>query len=467
MQLTLLKGQVPECKICKALLDKKGFNEDELSGYVHNALQELNGPEKATAEVHDEQPGEELEKEKECQGQQGDEKEAPGSQKEDIQVDVLGPFEYVERFRPHIELLEPGTLGRKLPYRCNLCKTGGYPNGKIGDFCTPRAMIGWVDRHCKTHLHQKMLARFEAAKENAGLPPEPAEKFVDCQGIFLDDKMTAGHLYEIRREFDIWATYANIKRFARHSYVKDQNRDTWCIHAQKCKKTCEPTLSGEPICRECLSLGKAKAVWRTVLKFAWKYWPARWLTAKLFHSEEAHAELEQEIRQSGSFIADPVRMEQLMTMPLWQLQQVVRSSWECVPDDWATDASRDFVQICIKPALRINVQTVPKNLAHVAAAFSAAIASGRANEAESANLRIALGCLDGRMDDHPFLQGVALQCLRMVERERRGIESRAGRRGNETCFESELVRDAGLSMAINAGNKRLAQKLLGGIFYFI
>ena len=442
MQTALIQGDDWECQICKTLLSKRGFKNEDLQKNIVEAI-ELG---KTTVDQGHTAAAQE--------GQAAESPEVPeGQLVEECQVDEMDAFEYMKQFSPHIELLEAGTLGRKLPFKCHLCKTRGFPQGKIGDLCNINCMRSFIDRHVKSRKHQDALAAFN--QEAAGPVMEP------CEGVWLDDPGTSGHLYEIRREFDVWAKLANIKRFARHSYQHDANRDTWHLRAQKCQHECERLAEEGPVvCRECMNLGKCKSVSKTVMKFSYKFWPARWLSARLWHTQDAVRELETEIRESGSYKADPARFEQLMNLNLWQLQQVVRAGWESSPEDWATEASRDFLQICVRPCLLTNVQTVPKNLVDVAARFSAALASGRANDADAVNIRIAAACLDGRMDEHPFLQGVALQCLRMVEKNRRGIETMSGRRSLESAKEADLIRQAGLTMAINCGNKRLAQKLL-------
>ena len=437
-QIKLMNGEPTTCGVCRTMLENKKFNQDPLDVAMEEAVQ--------TGRVR----SLDVQDVKDVGGPPGNSEEQDKQDEEDPD-----PFAYARKFAPIITLLPPGEFGKTYPFRCNLCKTKSQNLGKVGDLCAAKAssVEYFLDKHLKSAKHQEELQKHLAGDQH--------DEQVECEGLLLSDQRAAGQLYDLREEFATWTRFANLQRFARHSYKYDANRKSWRIHAAQCLQSCEADGAGRKMCHECAKLGKASAIAKTVLKFAWKYWPARWLNTRLFHSKDALDELEVEILQSGANKADPVRMQEILGLDLWKLQQVVAAGWDSVTHESSTQAHKEFLAICIKPSIQLNVQSVPSDFQDVIARFSAALKSGRANEADSVNLRIAAAALDGRLDNHPLLQGISLQCLRLLDKQRRGIEGMTGRRSNETAKEAQLIEDAGLTFAINSNNKQLALQLLG------
>jgi len=74
------------------------------------------------------------------------------------------------------------------------------------------------------------------------------------------------------------------------------------------------------------------------------------------------------------------------------------------------------------------------------------------------SVKLASQAISGRLNGHPLIQGLSLQCYRMMEKADRGIFTLAGRRGAETELEKSLIHDAGIQLAVAAGNKALAMQ---------
>ena len=86
-------------------------------------------------------------------------------------------------------------------------------------------------------------------------------KKVDCQGLSIDDAETAGRLWVYRNEFSLWASVANFKSCARHTYFHDANAGTWIVRSAECEKeTLESEEMERNVCSACLSLGAAHSV---------------------------------------------------------------------------------------------------------------------------------------------------------------------------------------------------------------
>lgn len=80
-------------------------------------------------------------------------------------------------------------------------------------------------------------------------------------------------------------------------------------------------------------------------------------------------------------------------------------------------------------------------------------------ELEDLNLKIMKGIVAGRLDQNPFIQGLLVACLRVAEKEERGVLSLRGRKPGSSETETCLVQEAAVTFAVAGGNKELASKL--------
>ena len=279
-----------------------------------------------------------------------------------------------------------------------------------------------------------------------------------CQGINVSDPSSGDVLYPLRESFHLWATMANFAENAKHRYSYDASDGSWTIISGDCMGVAVATrgnIQGRKVCPQCLLLGKPKQVVRTVCRFMMKYYMAQLLSCQLFHGQAALAELEEQIRAGAFYKKYAVRMSSLMKLPALQKQQYVRASW--LKDHTGTKAVKDFVAIVVKPCLQVNVNSIPDQLAEISARFTCILAGGRASEQDMIDLKLASSVISGRLQGHPLIQGLALQCHRKLEKEERGVGMQ-GRRSSHTELEAYLIRDAGVQLAIAAGNSTLARE---------
>lgn len=195
---------------------------------------------------------------------------------------------------------------------------------------------------------------------------------------------------------------------------------------------------------------------RTVMKFARKYFAAQLLNAKLFCGEQDLAECRQEIHSSALYINGDKILHQVLELHTHRLQQWVRGSF--LSDSNQTDALKKFIAIVVKPAITVNVDGVSEKLVETMNRFIVILTGTEATEADATNLKIACSAMRGELDMHPLIQGLALQARRQVNKRLRGIETMAGRRSAESQREADLISDAGLTLAMHAGNTALAKE---------
>ncbi|CAK9004757.1 Hypothetical protein SCF082_LOCUS8319 [Durusdinium trenchii] len=349
------------------------------------------------------------------------------------------PEDWLMKF-DFLEVLQPGDYGRKAPVRCKLCTSRKQPNGKVLEVHVMKikSVKHFLGQHFSSSSHQKNLAIHEGRDAlDQGLR-------VKCPGIDVDDKDCAGHLYTYREEFKLWVQMSNLKELAKHSYSFDASKGTWRARASSCEEQFESQSPEDVVCKECLKLGAAHSIARHVVKFSIKYYLANLLSCRIFQGAEAVEELLAKIKANPIYLRDPPYMENLLALKTNKLQQYVRASWLSTPLTGANQALISFVNSIVKPALNVCVHSVPENFVDVIGRLTACIASGESGESTIGTMKMASAILKGDLENHPLLHGITLQCLRRIDKEKRGITTMAGRRSTESQMEADLIADAGL-----------------------
>lgn len=198
---------------------------------------------------------------------------------------------------------------------------------------------------------------------------------------------------------------------------------------------------------------------RTVCKFAQKYFMAKLLHARLFGGQEAASEIVKDYKKTKVYQRDSEQQDKILALNCGKLQQLVRGAWQCINDRHMTHMQSEFIDTIVRPALRVNVGTVSANFAEVIGKFSACIASGECSESDLASMRLAAACVDGTLDRHPLVQGLAFACLRKVKKMDLGIFTMQGRRdAGTTAREAQLIQDAGMQLSVLSGSKAMMQE---------
>lgn len=162
------------------------------------------------------------------------------------------------------------------------------------------------------------------------------------------------------------------------------------------------------------------------------------------------------IRSSPLCASGDGKIRELLELDCGKLQYWVRTSWLC--DGTGNKQLENYVASCVRPAVKCNLASVPKNMQEITAKFEAIIRGGLASEEDIASFKVACAAAKGELAMHPLVLGLSLQCHRLVEKETRGICHMQGRRSKESPHEAALIADAGLSLAIAGANMSLARQ---------
>lgn len=367
------------------------------------------------------------------------------------------PFAWARTLYPTISLLPPGSHGKRLPYRCNLCKTRTWPQGKVGELSKPKkkSIKHFIKQHLKSSAHQRRVREMHKLEA----PPVPDRQLVPCEGLGVDDPQVSGALLKYSREFSIWAPMTSSK-FQKNIYYKDDSGG-WCCRASNCSEMCQRVATRErQVCEECLKLGSGHGVVRTLRRFAMKYYAAKLLNARVFLGHEETRAVQDEITSSQLHIDNKQNVNKLMTLKTCELQQFVRHCFLSANENCKNEVFDSFVATVVKPALRCATENIPETLMEVASRFSVCLSSGEASEQDLLNMKLAAASLSGKLEAHPLIQGLSLQVYRRMEQRERGVEEGRGRRSHETELEKSLIAEAGIQLAAAAGNPSLV-KLFG------
>ena len=135
-----------------------------------------------------------------------------------------------------------------------------------------------------------------------------------------------------------------------------------------------------------------------------------------------------EIQSSILWQSGDAKLKELVALDTSKLQVWVRASF--LSEHCQTKSLQQFVNSIVRPALRCNVSTVPGQLADVLGRFTAIIQGSSASEEDIANMKIASAAIKGDLSAHPLVQGLALQCRRMIEKQSRGLTNMVGRKAS-------------------------------------
>lgn len=253
MQVKLISGDEITCKACLALLKTHNFDPEVLKCAINAAK---TGETLPVLQDPQNQPEEQEQVEKlEIESDKGKKQKKNGknqAEQEPLQDGNNACLEFVQQYAPWIELLAPGSFGKKIPYRCKACPTKCQPLGKVGDLTQWKvwAVKHFLTQHTNTPTHINNVNRLEGTEKSV-------EK-VDCEALCIEDEDTAGKLFLYRHEFQLWASIANFQDNAKHKYWQDGNQNAWYIRSSECEETTAASkAAGRNVCASCLQLGEA------------------------------------------------------------------------------------------------------------------------------------------------------------------------------------------------------------------
>lgn len=362
--------------------------------------------------------------------------------------------DWVRTLEPIITMLPAGTHNKRVPYQCSICKTATWPGGKVGEADQMRlsSVQHYIGRHLRsdTHVRNQRLAE-EVIEDH--------EIEVPCDGISPSDPATGGALVPLVWEAKLWCSMANFVELAKHSYTYDANEDSWTIRAADCLQQTQQN-SVDPnqrhACAKCKSLASPRGIVRNLNRFMLKYWMAQILSCRLFQGDLALTQLMDKLRASAYYTQNKKKLDDMIRLDNARMQQWVRCSF--LPDAQCSRKMKDFIDMIVRPSLQISVASVPSRLSDISAKFACILAGNEAEEQDLVDVKLAAAAISGRLQNHPLIQGLLLQVARMLEKQERGIFTMSGRRSQHTDLERDLVQDAGIQLAVAAGNNALARQ---------
>lgn len=272
LQMKLLNQDTVKCPACVQMLEKQRFDKDAFSTAVENYVEK--GLKGVSAQA-EQALGEPLETEgKEKKGNEAEGKEKKGNEPEGKETEENGDMDeqhdgpeacrvWMKQHEPTIELLPPGTYNEKYPYRCRLCRTRGWPDGRVGELGRLKlySVKHFVERRLKSDMHLKYARMSEA------ISSEDPPTMVPCEGLLVGQEDSEGKLHLYSAEFSLWASFANLTERAKHGYWHDANIDRWFVRSVTCEKETQQKVGQDRhTCKACLHLSGSKSA----------SWPKLW-----------------------------------------------------------------------------------------------------------------------------------------------------------------------------------------------
>lgn len=383
---------------------------------------------------------------------------------------------------------------QKIPVRCNVCKPiarkGAAP---IFDLVTAYSRT-FLDSHLRSSRHRMSVQHSRESRQHEpdqehiptsngqdekNMPIMPADP-VECGG-FTFEEFPHCRLSLVREEFDLYATYTNLRcadaaRAARchaddvgdapdetgvgHRYVHDIASSTWKIFHRRCKKVvkCKPTDQyGENglTCEACRSISVDKTLIRNVARNTLKIFAAKLLRAKLFLTEDPGT-LEANMRQSELIQccqSAKREFEGILIFTTPELQRWVRASFKCMPPSKLNPNLAYFIASVVDPCVIVSPHGAVNDKAGRAETLARYLTQGKLSEVQDVDIRLACCVASGMLEAHPLMHGMLVAVCEKIRRENRGVFSMKGLKLSEE--EQTLIADAGVSLSVATANKSL------------
>ena len=310
-----------------------------------------------------------------------------------------------------------------------------------------------------------MTAALQRAEMRNEVPdPDP----VRCEAFVLrEDEEGDNKLSVLRKNIMEWISWQGECELRRHSYCfkTESGGNIFTIRHVDCQQqVVVKDRDDVPICAECQKIGDQNGIRRTVLKHVRKKFAAELLHAKLFVSDERVEQMKSEMKKHVIYKPHNQFFDTVMDLRTHELQTWVRKSFLCMTEKAKSAQFRNFMDTTVEPCMRINVhaalQTRPQ-IVQAQTLFTNFLEKGDPAIVDRINVEIAQASLSGKLQNHPLLQGLILSCLKMLDREERGLQMVGRDDESSLQFTEEaryLVQEAGSQLAILGCNKHILQK---------
>jgi len=343
-----------------------------------------------------------------------------------------------------------------------LCKSSAFPDGKVFEGHKRRASTirNFIRQHYRGDGHIAAVSAYvrdqDPQVESAALADAVQQRPCDGISVTHGKHRASGFV----REILLWAKHTKLgTALAKNTYTFDLAKEELKVKHASCEKFAATSdLSENPCCQSCQRSDAVVNTLRSSLRFAYKYWAARLLHARLFMSNVNSEDTLADFRETAMFKADEKKGNELANLELEALQKYVRGAWLRSPKEFFTDVASYFYNSVVQPCLLVNIQDCNGELRQMASQFTADLACGKLSELGQLAARIAKASCDGRLTGNPAVMGLILQAMDRLERDARGVESLKGVR-KMSDLERSMVSEAGLMLASNSCNRELMKEL--------
>lgn len=327
---------------------------------------------------------------------------------------------------------------------------------KIADF--------YLKQHRDSKTHVKNHAQRMVRQVQASIDAPANERTVRCEGVSLSDS-SGNLLSQYMHHLKQWLAWqSSCPELRKHSYTYTDSSDSYIIRHGDCAETCVQTPGERPVCGNCKSLAAKDGLRRQIARQGLKKFAAELLQCKLFQSNEELQALETTIKLDVLYERHATQVQKLLNFDLPSLQAWVRSSFMSIRADRRNKMLSIFLATVVRPSLAVNVFTASAKKPQLLAAqsmFSKFLQNPNNESLDRMNVALAQSCLEGKLQHHPLVLGMLLNCIRTIDRNLSGLDVR-GRNAEDSILGTdvalELARDAGVMLAMAGANQGLLEQ---------
>ncbi|CAJ1436028.1 unnamed protein product [Effrenium voratum] len=409
LQISVSRKQRPSCQACQAMLDESSLAfTSSTPGPLCLEMMPREAPaesaESLAAIADHQQPLQSWEPALETLGGDADDDDGVQDVREHIATHMKDVFSVLPAF----------SHGKTYPVMCHICVSKRQGNKKV--------IFSLVDIRRKKYLRQHIMSKRQKA---------PCVDAGRCEGLSLAAVPESKLGSIMSQDVVIWSS--------------------------GCTKSTATVVLGRSTCEACCAMGSNRWVLRNVGRLHLKLQMAKYLSAKLFMTDQEAEETLEETRQLPCLAQHREKVAEMAAMTLDELQEDVRRKFVCVPLQKESGPMRAFRSHVVQPSMDVVVSECNGDRKAASLRLCAAISSGSLGSIPEDEIQFVKSLVSGSIQNDPMLHGLMIAVAQRATKLAKGCTTMRHLEVSDDA--REKMAEAGMALAMAGANQSLLKNL--------
>ena len=229
------------------------------------------------------------------------------------------------------------------------------------------------------------------------------------------------------------------------------------IWSSGCTKSTTTVVLGRSTCEACCAMGSNRWVLRNVGRLHLKLQMAKYLSAKLYMTDQEAEETPEETRQLPCLAQHREKVAEMAAMTLDELQEDVRRKFVCVPLQKESGPMRAFRSHVVQPSMDVVVSECNGDRKAASLRLCAAISSGSLGSIPEDEIQFVKSLVSGSIQNDPMLHGLMIAVAQRATKLAKGCTTMRHLEVSDDA--REKMAEAGMALAMAGANQSLLKNL--------